>query len=218
MPKPLSQINKNARMEIFPSALCRRPVPASHVMLVIASWASIEQTKSLFLSRMLSADIPTVSAMYNSIKSDAAKNQIIHTAAKRTLPEWQYILIQAVERATRPSLKTRNKFAHWLWAFSYDVPQKYILMADPEALTEHQVNKDSIAYNVNSIIAYTEDEILKCSQDADRAQSAYSCLYATRGETVETARVQLLMMPEVALVAQTLSQKSSQEVQSKLHL
>lgn len=217
MPKSLAQMNKNANVEFYPSALCNQHVQASQVMRVIACWAQIDQIKSSFLSRILKADVVTITSMLNSIKSEAAKDQAFLTAAQRTLPEWQQVLIQAVTKATKPSKLTRNKFVHWLWGTSKDLGQDYFLLADPIKFTENRLsNSTKTEHTAGEIIVYTKAEIANASTEALDATVMYGLLKMTIGLTTEQARRQLLNIPQIASAIQTLTKKSSDETKQLL--
>jgi len=217
MPKPLSQINKTAHTSFSPSSLCNQHLQASQVMRVIACWAQIDQTKASLISRILKADVVTVTAMLNSIKSEAAKDQAFLTAAKRCLPEWQCVLIEAVAKATKPSKMTRNKFVHWIWGKSDDLGPDFFLLADPIKLVERQLKPNSDnQHKAGDILVYTKAEIKNASDKALDATGIYGGLWMTIGLTVEQGRRQLLRTPEVASAIQILSKRKSPEVQELL--
>ena len=226
MPQPLSRVNPNAQITVSTGSISNAPKLATHAMRVIACWSAIESNIALLLSRLLNADTHTGMAMYMALTGGEAKKSALLAAARKAAPEWQYILLQAVIKATKSSRDSRNDFAHGIWGSSKDLPDCLLLMK-PGVVVDHAmmdektslvvINKHKLRkYDRSRIFVYNESDFKNSCNEASDAEIAYGLLFMTMGETNEQARRQLLHLPRVAQAIQRLSQESSPEVQEQL--
>ncbi|MDE2462647.1 MAG: hypothetical protein KGO02_02885 [Alphaproteobacteria bacterium] len=86
-------------------------------------------------------------AMYEALSGGEARRAAIMGAASVALPEEDFLLFQAVDKVLTPSRRVRNKFAHHIWGASTELPNR-LLLIDPEALREFEVQKAGEKYGV----------------------------------------------------------------------
>jgi hypothetical protein len=226
MPQPLSRVHPSPKIEVYPSAIANSPF-AAHVMRVIACWAQIDGLLGSILSRMLKAEIEAGTAMYQALVSADAKRAALSAAASATCPEWQQLLLQAVQKATRPSREQRNEFAHGAWGLTKEVPDSVLLMPVSIVVSRDVSMRkaklgggnDAVASNDldhSKIMVYRKRDFTEASDRALKAQMLFGLLYMVIGETIEQARRQLLNEPLIQQALLPLTRESSPEVQAIL--
>lgn len=196
-------------------------------MRVIACWAHIEGDLGSLLARMLKADIATGVAMYQALTSSDAKRAALAAAAAQALPEWQQLLLLAVQKATKASRDQRNDFAHAAWGNAKEVPDA-VLLLPTKIVVERNVSMRQrhvvdgtnvirpIGLDHSQVMVYKERDFQDASDRALKAQAQHGLLYMVIGETIEQARRQLLHEPEVQQALQPLIRESSPAIQEIL--
>lgn len=72
-----------------------------------------------------------VAAMFASIENRTARLRMIEAAAKSSLPQAHFEIIDALFASQiKPAMKERDKLAHWYWGVADDLPDA-LLLADP---------------------------------------------------------------------------------------
>ena len=213
MPQPLSRVHPNPKIEMYASAIGNSPF-AADAMRVIACWSQIEAEFSSLLARMLKADVEAGVAMYHSLVSSEAKKAAISAAAATALPEWQKILLMAVQKVTKPSRDQRNEFAHGVWGVAKQIPDAVLLV--PSKFFAYRGGGFVEPKNYSKVMVYKRDDFVRASQDALNAQGLNGLLFLTIGDTIEQARRQLLNDRLVQQALQPLIRESSPLVQAIL--
>lgn len=227
MPQPLSRVHPSPNVEIYPSAIANTRF-AAHAMRVIACWSHIEGDLGSLLARMLKADIATGVAMYQALTSSEAKRAALAAAAKEALPEWQQLLLQAVQKATKASRDQRNDFAHSAWGNAKEIPDAVLLLPTKIVVERnvsmrqrHEIDGANnvirpIGLDHSQVMVYKERDFVDASARALKAQGQHGLLYMVIGRTIEQARRQLLHEPEVQQALQPLIRKSSSAIREIL--
>jgi hypothetical protein len=104
-----------------------RPAIAVKIAECIAEWADTETIIGLMLAILLDTDPDAALAIYSAVDSRSAQNKMILGAAKSKLPSEQYdLLTVTLKLAVTPVMKERDRYAHWCWAYSPEIPDALI--------------------------------------------------------------------------------------------
>jgi hypothetical protein len=140
MPQPLSIVSPNATARLSPHALLQKPELAALVCSAIAMSSEIDHSIGLLLVRIIGADAAPTIAMYDAIQADRVKMQLLNAAAKAALTSEQHRVYDAVIKVSVAAQKERNRLAHWIWAYSPEVPDA-LLLANPKHLRAKDIEK-----------------------------------------------------------------------------
>jgi hypothetical protein len=114
-----------------PSILDHLPPKYAQTIAAIFSYSSlIEYRQSLLLVRILGADAAPALAMFGTLIPQHAQLRALEAAAKAALEEREYDVFKAAMSVTAAVQTPRNQLAHWIWAFSAQIPDA-LLLADP---------------------------------------------------------------------------------------
>jgi hypothetical protein len=131
MPQPLSRVKLGANVRQRPSILDHLPAEYAQTIAAIFSYSSlIEYRLSLLLVRILGADAAPAIAMFSTLIPQHSQLRALDAAAKAALDEKEYDVFKATMSVTTSVQTPRNQLAHWVWAYSTDVPNA-LLLADP---------------------------------------------------------------------------------------
>lgn len=137
--QPLSRVKRDAdvlfgRDDVMP----RRPILAARIADCISAWTEIEQLFGIFLGLVLHANARTMLSMYLALENRAAQLRLIEAVAEAELSHDQFDIFDILmEQHLRPAMKTRDKFVHWCWGYSNQLPDDLILMAPEDALPSY---------------------------------------------------------------------------------
>lgn len=105
-------------------------------MRVIATWSFVEFHRTRMLTSMLHADFTVVATMLTAINSSHAKQLALEAGINKSLVEADAKFFRAVwKTAIKPVETHRNRYAHWMWAYSEDLPESLILVPPDDAAT-----------------------------------------------------------------------------------
>jgi hypothetical protein len=128
----LSRVHPTARIAIgLPDTMPQRPILAAKIAQCISEFSNIETMLPVLLAFLLSADAKTAIAMFGSLENRAAQLRLLNTAAEEILDEdrfdcWTILLTKFI----KPAMKERDRFAHWSWGYSIDLPD-VLLLTEP---------------------------------------------------------------------------------------
>lgn len=138
-PQPLSNIKRDATVEIPPVDLTKRPGGALWIASCISAWSAVEFHLGLMMIAFLGkAASPTV-AIYVDLIAFRTRIEALIAAAKNTLSDEYYEIFEALISFTRVAAKKRDKLAHHLWTYSCDLPDA-LLLIDPRDLLPEFTN------------------------------------------------------------------------------
>jgi len=105
-----------------------RPQIAAKIAECIAAWTEIETLLGLLLSFLLHATPKAALAMYAGVENRASQLRMLHAAASAELPKNHYDVIATLFTVyVRPAMRERDKFAHWCWGHSPELPDALLL-------------------------------------------------------------------------------------------
>ncbi|MGE3993872.1 hypothetical protein [Pseudorhodoplanes sp.] len=149
--QPISRVKPNA-VTIWGvnDAMILRPKIAVKVAQYISQWSDIETLLGLFLAILLHAHEDAAVAIFHGIENRTAQLKMLSSAAEVSLPEDTFRAVSAlITSLVRPSMKYRDKLAHWAWGLSEDIPDALLLSEPKDKLVAHlkglriQVSKQS---------------------------------------------------------------------------
>jgi hypothetical protein len=145
MPQPLSNFLTfpgDHSTNFTPDALKREPELAALIAEAIGRCAAIEAGIGDILIRILHADTKPAFAMFTSLMDTSARRTLVEAAAKAGLSDSDFATFKIVSSITKVQIDARNKFAHWIWGYSPQVPNA-LLLADPRYLLNrsHDLHK-----------------------------------------------------------------------------
>lgn len=225
MPQPLSRVHPNPEVQIRASAISSNPQWAADVMRVIAHWAHIEGDLAAIMGKLLKTDVKLTTAMYQAVVNSDAKRTMVATAVKSAgLREWQVVLFDAVQKATKASREQRNDFAHGVWGVCKQVPNAVLLMRprviierNARSLARNALDATPTPYDTTQIMVYRQRDFDKAAHAAMSAEYYHSMLFLIIGEmSTEQARRQLLNEPPIQQAVQALTREKSAELQDQL--
>jgi hypothetical protein len=112
--------------------MLRRPALVAKVAQSICSWAEVEIQLGMFLSFLLHANEKAIRAIYSGLENRAAQLRMIGSASSAILPQDHVDIVTVIMNAiVKPSMRYRDKLAHWCWGFSDELPE-VLLIRDPE--------------------------------------------------------------------------------------
>lgn len=227
MPQPLSRVKSKANISIGARELGNHhPENLQSALRVIAHWSEIDSDVAILVSQFLKSDVETGMAMYQALSGGAAKRAVALAASKSALPEWQFLLFQAIGKATQKSREQRNIFAHGVWAYSEDIPQASLLVplsAIIDRTVRHKTQYKSSGegaqvitftdYDRSKIMVYRQSDFHAAVSEADNAAFSYFSFWHLLRHRDELARRWLLNAPGIAQALRPLLIGSSQATQ-----
>jgi hypothetical protein len=175
--QPLSKVNPKASVTWGAlDIMTGRPKVATKIAECIAEWADVETMLGLVLAFLLDTDSKAALAIYASIESSSAQRRMILAAAKTKVDAERFDALTVMMSAViSPVMKERNKFAHWCWAFSPEIPDCLLLCKPDQKMILHlqAVNLRRIApeipFDMSLVYVVTEQDAARL---ADRLRMA----------------------------------------------
>jgi hypothetical protein len=123
--------------------MSEKPHLAAKVMECIAEWTEIETFLGQLLGLILHTSPKAALLMFSAVENRAAQLRIVSSAAESELDEDTNDLLAALMTVfIRPTMKTRDKLAHWCWGRSKDLPDA-LLLAEPSRKMMLHFNKNT---------------------------------------------------------------------------
>jgi hypothetical protein len=134
--QPLSRVNPNCATEWGSnSVMIKRPDVAVRIAQYIAEWSEIEGLLGLFLAMLLHANQKAILAMYSGLENRAAQLRMITSAARATLAPDHFDVVEVIMKIDiRPSMKYRDRLAHWCWGYSDQLTDALLLREPSDKL------------------------------------------------------------------------------------
>jgi len=232
MPQPLSRVVPQASIDISSGSINRRPELALEALKVIAFWAGIEGDLATILAAMLKSDVATGVAMYEALTGSEGRRAALLAAARQALPEWLYILFEAVQIATKPSRNQRNAFAHGIWATCAELPDA-ILSLNPSSWTKVMVSHRQVrnvdGANVirptfldqSTVLVYRKGDMARAKSDAVKALGWHEMIYTViiddrRGLTQGPVLGLLLQEPQIQQAIAKMAKQNGKQIPPEL--
>jgi hypothetical protein len=123
--------------------MSEKPHLAAKVAECIAEWTEIETFLGQLLGLILHTSPRAALLMFSALENRAAQLRIVSSAAESELDEDKNDLLAALMTTfIRPTMKTRDKLAHWCWGRSKDLPDA-LLLAEPSRKMMVHFNQNS---------------------------------------------------------------------------
>jgi hypothetical protein len=190
MPQPLSRVSPDGKLH-FSAGVLRKSRFAADVAYVIATWAHIDGDIASILSRMLNTDIAVGTAMYMALIGSGGQKAALAAAAREALPEWQCLLLQAINKVTASARDQRNEFAHHVWGVCSTLPDA-LLLTEAKIVVAYNVAMRQVVERLDEgrgiiapkpidcskVMVYRENDIAAAVEGAQRATHLYQLFYA----------------------------------------
>src|SRR5262245_30818200 len=153
MPLLLSQVKPDATVTLWGPML--NPYIGVPVANIIALSARVDHELSLLLVHILGAKARAAHAMFDAIRSNQLKMQVLVAAANtelKTEPE-KHLAFRAVLKAADIAQEDRNKVAHWLWGSAPELPDA-LLLANPAFVRLQNIEQLRLSQNVESLAKF----------------------------------------------------------------
>jgi hypothetical protein len=136
MPQPLSRVKSGVTVRQRPAILDHLPPKYAQLVAgIFSNWSLVEHRLNLLLVRILGADAEPALAMFATLEAQHLQFRAIEAAAKAALEEKEYDVFKATMSVARSVQTPRNQLAHWVWAYSADLPDA-LLLAEPQSAKE----------------------------------------------------------------------------------
>ena len=179
-PRPLKQVNKDAKVNTVGEYAA---LQAQHVSLqaarCIAAWTQVELLLGASLVGLLGAKVRPAMAMLAALTSSQAQTAATEAAALTVLTDEKKTLFQATLQAIRKAGKRRNHLAHWIWAYSNDLPDCLLFIEPKEYIeslivlkeTEDTENPTRAFKIIEGVWVYTMADMIELREYIHRAAS-----------------------------------------------
>src|SRR5207248_5187286 len=128
--QPLSKVFPKGNV-IFgaPDNIAKRPTVAVKISQCIIEWADIESMLGMCLAILLDADRETALEMYAGVENRSSQFKMLESAARVKLADSPDLDIFTVllNSIIRPSMRERDKLAHWCWGFCPELENALVL-------------------------------------------------------------------------------------------
>jgi hypothetical protein len=225
-PQPIWSIREDAKATANPNMIRRQPALAVHIAEIIALWSRIETTLGGVLALMLDAGVRPSMAMYGAIQNSRAQMDALEAAAKSVLSEGDFELFGAVMTIIKRAAAKRHKIAHWVWAYSAQIPDALVLI-DPDAFLEYNVKSSeliaavkagdfsvtSTEVDLSRAFAYRDKDFLEIINELRNAMEVANIFagVANLSGVDDGPRHQLLALPQIQEALQRIRARSRNE-------
>ena len=115
-----------------------RPEHARRIAKAFATSALTDTEIVRIFANLLGDAAHPASAIYSRLRSAGAKKDAITAVAETVLPPEDAERLLAIQNLIAKAASDRNRFAHWGWGFSEQLPA-YILFQDPVVRRQHDL-------------------------------------------------------------------------------
>lgn len=130
MPNPLPALGPNVKLDDHRPWVPPCPEISNAVATIMAIWAEIDMHYGRLLAYFVKGNHLTIMAMYESLRSDEVKMDVLLAAARQSLSVEDYTLIQAIVLSCKTARRQRNIFAHHIY-YSIVGRNDCVVMSDP---------------------------------------------------------------------------------------
>lgn len=142
MPQTLWNVKRDANVTFGHDAVDKRPKHAQMVAKVVALSTELDFAEIGVLARILGDKAHPAAAMYLTLKASSVKAAAMKAIADVTLSAKDAELFSSVQKVCNDACSDRNRFCHWHWAYSADLPDA-LLFEEPSARRTHMVDMDA---------------------------------------------------------------------------
>jgi hypothetical protein len=197
--QPLSNVRSDAKIQMGPVNLDARPEAAIWIAKCIAMWSEVELQLGMMMTSFLGEVAAPTVAIYIDLLAFRTRIQALTAAAQQTLALEQHEIFEALISLARAATKKRDRFAHWLWAFSDTLPNA-VLLVDPrdhlpkmtglitKAIKQEELFLDDFVVSKDKIWVYTPkefEEIFDEFRDLHRHLSIFNRMVLMGGDVLK---------------------------------
>jgi len=125
-------------------------------MVVIATWAQIDNSLAGLLAAMLHSEHRIVVSMLDALRSSEGRRAAIEAGVKSAASADDFDMFRAIQKVTKQSRVYRNAFAHGLWAYTPQIADA-LLLVKPSAVTALGVDlKDYLGASEARLVEWRE--------------------------------------------------------------
>jgi hypothetical protein len=137
--QPLSRVRSNALAHFAQrDTMQLRPALAPKIAHCVSQFSSLEAMLGISLALMLHGDAKVMLAMYISLDNRAAQLRMLQAGAEAKLNKEQSTLMSALLSIyIKPLMKNRDKFVHWVWGYSDDLPDDLLITNSTDSMSMH---------------------------------------------------------------------------------
>ncbi len=182
-PKQLSNWPDDIEVEVGIDAVSRMsPKIAALGMQVISAWSYVQMEQVLAVTHMLKADYAVMASVFESLTG--ARRIALRAAAQKALSSEDFKLYEQVGNSLDTAARHRDRFAHWLWMYSPDIPDS-LLLQDPSHFSNAEISYSQFRADLNKVGPFIVD------MDADEIQSAMDRIKAPQPDPINRAETQV---------------------------
>lgn len=180
-PRPLKQVVPGiVAYATGPEALRHQPELAAIAMNVVSQWAVNEVRMARILVELLGAQSRPVVAMHSALTSTQAQTAALRAVAKTMVSAERWPIFDAALLVVKKLAKERNRIAHWIFGYSEQVPDAFLLINPADFIDGEVEYHEGIAKGANVMdmtlrkegaFIYDKIEFERVYMDAVLAQS-----------------------------------------------
>ena len=188
MPESLSRVRPDANVTLW------GPMKSAYVSLrvsnIISLSSQVDHELSLLLVRVLGANARVAHAMFDALRSQHLKTQVLVAAAKveLTTDAEKHRVLRAVLKAADMAQEDRNKIAHWVWGQCPELPDT-LLLANPEFVRSQNIEQARVIENPVTLAKFLSAGVFDEDDDSDNDLDK---LWEINKDTVEVYSLDVL--------------------------
>jgi hypothetical protein len=130
---------------------------------VITTWSHFESFMLGTYVKIMGGKHEDAAHAYLAVEIQSAKIAMINAVARRKLDPRYCELLSDIISVAKSSQKTRDKLAHWIWGFSPELPNAFLLVNPKDWETRKGIRLENgrVVGRHDGIYVFTEDDFLK---------------------------------------------------------
>jgi hypothetical protein len=176
--QPLSRVRPNTIVHFSQrDTMQRRQALAAKIADCISQFSTLESMLGISLSLMLHADAYVILSMYSAMENRSAQLRMLQAGAEAKLSKEQATLMSALLALyVKPLMKNRDKFVHWVWGFSDDLPDALLITNITDAMYTSMTLVGDIEGepDVSKVFVVTDSYLTRVSDDTQTAIESYA--------------------------------------------
>jgi hypothetical protein len=145
-PQPLSRVRPKAEIFVGATGAVRNRSNLTQLIArTIAIWSDIEYQIGGMLGTMLGEHAAPSAAMFHALTSSVAQMAVLRAAVEHALSSQpkERDLFDIITKQMNRSANHRNRFVHWVWAHTFDLPN-VLMFIPPEVLLTHDISNRTL--------------------------------------------------------------------------
>lgn len=126
MTHTLLREKKNIRIEYGPFPLRERPNHAALIAEIINGWSCVYADLAILFGGLLGSEGELGLHLYRGVQNERIQQQLLEEAAREKLAGLEQSVCLAVIAKAKSARKIRNSYAHGIWGYSVQLPDKIL--------------------------------------------------------------------------------------------